>query len=403
MKVVVFGATGTIGQALVPVLAREHDVVAVSRSGAPRRRAASRGRAPTRPTPRRCAPRSRAPTSPTTSCTRSDRPTSSERDREAAETVAREASARGPAADRLPRRPRRRLARSLAAPAQPHRDRRGARIRQRAGDDAARRDGRRRRQRGVRDDPRARRPPARDDLPALGLDADAADRARRRRRATSPPSAAASEPYGESFDVGGPEVMTYREMIEQIGRAARPPPADRRGAGADAAPLVLLAAPRHARRREGRAAADRGPAHGDDRARRPHPRADPDRADAVRRSGRAGGRSAAVSGRATAGSDLQQRGQARALRVRPRCCGVDYSPARPLLRLVGLAGRAADDQEARAFGAGAGRGAAPRGRRAPRPRARARRAPPRRAAPTSRVAEPRRTRYSSSWPELASV
>jgi len=31
MKVVVFGATGTIGRALVPLLAREHDVVAVSR------------------------------------------------------------------------------------------------------------------------------------------------------------------------------------------------------------------------------------------------------------------------------------------------------------------------------------------------------------------------------------
>ena len=31
MKVAVFGATGTIGRALVPVLAREHDVVAVSR------------------------------------------------------------------------------------------------------------------------------------------------------------------------------------------------------------------------------------------------------------------------------------------------------------------------------------------------------------------------------------
>ena len=31
MKVVVFGATGTIGTALVPVLARDHDVIAVSR------------------------------------------------------------------------------------------------------------------------------------------------------------------------------------------------------------------------------------------------------------------------------------------------------------------------------------------------------------------------------------
>ena len=35
MRVVVFGATGTIGRALVPVLAREHDVVAVSRHAMP--------------------------------------------------------------------------------------------------------------------------------------------------------------------------------------------------------------------------------------------------------------------------------------------------------------------------------------------------------------------------------
>ncbi len=35
MRVVVFGATGTIGQVLVPVLAREHDVVAVSRHAMP--------------------------------------------------------------------------------------------------------------------------------------------------------------------------------------------------------------------------------------------------------------------------------------------------------------------------------------------------------------------------------
>ena len=36
MKVTVFGATGTIGRALVPELAREHDVTAVSRES-PRR------------------------------------------------------------------------------------------------------------------------------------------------------------------------------------------------------------------------------------------------------------------------------------------------------------------------------------------------------------------------------
>jgi uncharacterized protein YbjT (DUF2867 family) len=35
VRVVVFGATGTIGRALVPVLAREHDVVAVSRQERP--------------------------------------------------------------------------------------------------------------------------------------------------------------------------------------------------------------------------------------------------------------------------------------------------------------------------------------------------------------------------------
>ena len=31
MKIAVLGATGTIGRALVPLLAREHDVVAISR------------------------------------------------------------------------------------------------------------------------------------------------------------------------------------------------------------------------------------------------------------------------------------------------------------------------------------------------------------------------------------
>lgn len=35
MRVVVFGATGTIGTALLPILAREHDVVAVSRNARP--------------------------------------------------------------------------------------------------------------------------------------------------------------------------------------------------------------------------------------------------------------------------------------------------------------------------------------------------------------------------------
>ena len=61
------------------------------------------------------------------------------------------------------------------------RDRGDARGRARPGDDAPRRDDRRRGQRGVRDDPRTRRPAAGDGLPAVGLGRDPARRARRRR------------------------------------------------------------------------------------------------------------------------------------------------------------------------------------------------------------------------------
>ena len=62
------------------------------------------------------------------------------------------------------------------------------------------------------------------------------------------------EAFGETFDVGGPEVLTYREMIERIARAARPATAHRRGADPLAAALVVLAPPRHA----GAGAASRG-------------------------------------------------------------------------------------------------------------------------------------------------
>ena len=72
--------------------------------------------------------------------------------------------------------------------------------------------------------------------------------------------------YGEGYDTGGPEVMTYRQMIERIARAARPQARHRRGAGSDAVPLRALAQPRHARERVGRAAARGGPAQPDDRA-----------------------------------------------------------------------------------------------------------------------------------------
>ena len=78
MRVVVFGATGTIGTALVPVLARDHDV---DRRLAPRARQRGRRDLGARRRDRRrrrCAPRSPARTWRTTSSTRSARPTSSD-------------------------------------------------------------------------------------------------------------------------------------------------------------------------------------------------------------------------------------------------------------------------------------------------------------------------------------
>ena len=84
MRVVVFGATGTIGQALVPVLAETHEVVAVSRTQRRRRGRRDVGQGGRRAMPRRCAPPSPAPTSSTTSCTRSASSDFERRDREAA-------------------------------------------------------------------------------------------------------------------------------------------------------------------------------------------------------------------------------------------------------------------------------------------------------------------------------
>ena len=246
MKVVVFGATGTIGEALVPVLAREHDVVAVSRSERPAEGAVAWKRADAtdggvgargpRRRRRRLLPRPLA----RLARFRAPRPRRSRDGRT-------RGGGGGHPPDRLPGRARRRLARALAAPAQPHRDRSRARLGQRAGDHAARRHGRRRRQRGVRDDSRARRSPARDDLPALGLDADPAHRARRRRRV----------PRGGLRPRGVPrrELRRRRPRRHDLPpddradrSAARTTAADRRGSGAHAPALLLLAPPGHARR-----------------------------------------------------------------------------------------------------------------------------------------------------------
>ena len=96
--------------------------------------------------------------------------------------------------------------------------------------------------------------------------------------------------YGEGYDTGGPEVMTYRQMIERIAALLGRKPANRRGPGADAVPLLALAEPRHAGERVGRAAARRRTAQSDDRARGADPEAVAARAHAVRRGGAAGAR-----------------------------------------------------------------------------------------------------------------
>ena len=57
-----------------------------------------------------------------------------------------------------------------------------------------------------------------DDLPAVGVRRDAARRARRRRARALVAVAGRKAAFGESYDVGGPEVMTYRAMMERTAR-----------------------------------------------------------------------------------------------------------------------------------------------------------------------------------------
>ena len=54
--------------------------------------------------------------------------------------------------------------------------------------------------------------------------------------------AAARLPEGvnRTFDIGGPDVLTYREMMSRYAAVAGLPPGDAVGAGADAAALVPL-------------------------------------------------------------------------------------------------------------------------------------------------------------------
>ena len=94
--------------------------------------------------------------------------------------------------------------------------------------------------------------------------------------------------FGEGYDVGGPEVMTYRQMIERIARLLGRKPTIVEVPVLTPVPLVALARPDHARERVGRPAARRGAAQPDDRTRGADPRAAAVRAHAVRRGGPAG-------------------------------------------------------------------------------------------------------------------
>ena len=86
---------------------------------------------------------------------------------------------------------------------------------------------------------------------------------------------------GEIFEIGCGTVLTYREMLRVAAEEQRRPFRMVTRAGADADPLLVLAAPRHERRHAGRAAADRRAAQ-----RRRLPRS-PDRRAAARADARA--------------------------------------------------------------------------------------------------------------------
>jgi uncharacterized protein YbjT (DUF2867 family) len=91
------------------------------------------------------------------------------------------------------------------------------------------------------------------------------------------------EAIGESFDAGGPEALTYRQMIERVARIR-----GRRPLIVELpvlSPRLLLAAPRHSGPGSGGPPAHRRPAQPDDRARGSNPPAAPARAHAVRRGG----------------------------------------------------------------------------------------------------------------------
>jgi uncharacterized protein YbjT (DUF2867 family) len=79
--------------------------------------------------------------------------------------------------------------------------------------------------------------------------------------------AGSTEVLGESFDVGGPAVLTYGDMVKRIARIRGRRPLILEVSLLTPAVVLILAAPRHARPRERRPSADRGSAQPDRGAR----------------------------------------------------------------------------------------------------------------------------------------
>ena len=222
MRVVVFGATGTIGQALVPVLAETHEVVAVSRTPRPAEGAVTWAKADAGDAASVRAALAGADVAYylVHSLGSSD---FERRDREAAATVAREASAAGlrqivylgGLGDDSPElsphlRSRIETGEALASGSVPVTTLRAAMV---VGAGSA----------------------AFETILALVDRLPAMICPRWVSTPTQPIAlddvvaylaAVCGEPshFGESYDVGGPEVMTYREMIEEIGRQRKRKP-----------------------------------------------------------------------------------------------------------------------------------------------------------------------------------
>ena len=95
---------------------------------------------------------------------------------------------------------------------------------------------------------------------------------------------------GEGFDAGGAEVMTYRQMIERIAAATRPATTHHRGPRAHPSAVGAMARARHTRQRLRRPPARRRPSQPNRGARGATAAAAPLRAHVVRAVGAAGTR-----------------------------------------------------------------------------------------------------------------